>query len=88
MHHSGSSIAHLPQTSIFWEKSLIFFSSNYKPLSLCKFFKSFLESIKSYEDVLSIFGTKKIHLAKQEFFSEKLLIDLVPFINAYLHSKN
>ena len=37
----------------------------------------------------TIFGSKMVHLPKWEFFSKKtLLISLVPFIHAYLHTKN
>ena len=36
----------------------------------------------------AIFGHKIAHLPKLEFFSENLLMNLVPFIHAYLHAKN
>ena len=36
----------------------------------------------------TIFVTKMVHLPKWEFFSENLLIIIVPFIHTYLHAKN
>ena len=49
-------------------------------------FKKFLEWIQSYEDA-PFLDPKWAHLPKQDF-SENLLINLIPFIHAYLHSKN
>ena len=36
----------------------------------------------------AILGPKMAHFPKLEFFSENLLMSLVPFIHAYLHAKN
>ena len=36
----------------------------------------------------AIFGPKMAHFPKWEFFSENLLMSLVSFIHAYLHTKN
>ena len=46
----GPKMVHFPQTRMFWEKSLILFSSTYWLLSLCKILKKFLQRIQTYED--------------------------------------
>ena len=64
--------------------------------SICSkqiFFGKLLESFSStYWSLLfwgsAIFGPKIAHFPKWEFFSENLLMSLVSFIHAYLHTKN
>ena len=74
----GPKMVHLLQTKyFFWKKSLISFSSTYWPLLLCKILNKFLQQIQSY-DGASVLIT----------FPGKLLITLVPFIQAYLRAKN
>ena len=79
----GSKMAHLSQKRNFWEKLLILISSIYWPLSLWKIFKN------SYNGWgCTIFGPKMSPFAQTNFFSKNLLINLVPIIYAYQHSKN
>ena len=83
----GPKMVQFPPNKIFFgKKLLISFSSTYWPLSLYKILKKFLKQIQSYQDMP--FLGPKCHLPKREFFSENLLISLVPFIHAYLHAKN
>ena len=49
--------------------------------------KKFLQWIQSYEDA-PFLDPKWAYLPKRNFFSENLLINLVPILYAYLHSKN
>ena len=80
----GPKMVHLPQTIFFWKKILLSFSSTYyRPLSLCKIFKKFLQQI-----LTPFLGPKQPIWLNEKFFSENLLISLVPFIHAYLHAKN
>ena len=50
-------------------------------------FKKFFQQIQSYEDA-QFLCTKWPISPNENFFSEKLLINLVSFIHAYIHSKN
>ena len=71
----------------FFGKLLISFSSNYHiSLLLCKISKKTFQQIQSYEAV-QFLGIKWL-ICKNENFSENLLMNLVPFIHAYLHVKN
>ena len=70
----------------FW-KLLISFSSNYHiSLLLCKILKKTFQQIQSYKAV-QFLGTKWL-ICQNENFSENLLMNLAPFIHAYLHAKN
>ena len=67
----GPKMVHFPQTRIFWEKSLILFSSTYWPLSLCKIKKKKKKKFNADPELsCDIFGPKMVHLPKQEFFLE------------------
>ena len=86
MSNFGSKMVHLLQTSIFLgEKSLILFSSPYWPISLCKILKNLTIDPEFWG--CAIFGHKIGSFAKMKLFSENLLINLVPIMHAYLHSK-
>ena len=70
----------------FW-KLLISFSSNYHiSLLLCKILKKTFQQIQSYKAV-QFLGIKWL-ICQNENFSENLLMNLAPFIHAYLHAKN
>ena len=82
----GPKIVYLPQTKLFWKKSLISFSSTYWPFSLCKILKKFFQRIQSYE--MQHFWDQNGPFAQMRIFSGNMLISLVPFIHAYLQVKN
>ena len=86
MHHFWAQNGSFAPNKFFWKKS-ISFSSTYWPLLLCKIFKKVLTADPELWRCVS-FGPKIAHLPKWEFFSENLLISLVPFIQAYLRAKN
>ena len=77
--------------NLLWTK---FFDTNYYdyfhlpngPFHSAKF----LETLRDNPELwgCAIFEPKMAHLPKWQFFSEKLLMSLVSFINAYLHAKN
>ena len=73
----------------FFVKVLILFSSNYQPLSLCKISKKSFQRIQSYEDV-QFLGIKWPICPNENFFRKpvNVLMNLVPFVHAYLHAKN
>ena len=74
-----------PKQFFFWKLSLSL-SSTYQPLSFWQNFK-----ILPADPALwgcAIFGPKMAHFPKWYFFSENLLMSLVSFIHAYLHSEN
>ena len=77
-------MVHLLQTGLFLEKSLI--SSIYCPLSLWKILKQLLQPIQSYEG--APFLDPKSPICRNENSLRKSIYKLVPFIHAYLHSKN
>ena len=56
------------------------------PFHCAEFWKKFLQWIQSYEDA-PFFGPKW-PIYPNDIFFRNLLINLVPFIHAYLHSRN
>ena len=63
----GLKMVDFPQTSIFWEKSLILFSSTYWPISLCQILKFFYNRTQGYEDGLFL-DPKWVNFPKRTFF--------------------
>ena len=58
----------------------------YQPPSLSKILKKLLQQVLSYKNVP--FLIQNGQFSRLRFFSENLLISLVPFIHAYIHAKN
>ena len=46
----GTKMVHLSWTKMFWYKPLLLLSSTYRPFSLCKILKKFLQQIQNYDD--------------------------------------
>ena len=80
----GSKMIHLFQTIFF--RTLISFLSNYQPLSWCKISKRSFQCIQRYH--VQFLGIQWPICPNEIFFLENLLMNLVPFIHAYLHAKN
>ena len=70
----------------FLEKLSVSFSSNSRPLPLCKIFKIFY--CRSRIMRMCHFWAQNDPFSQMRFFSENLLISLVPFIHVSLHTKN
>ena len=83
---SGPKMAHLSWTKFFWYKPLLLLSSTYWPFSLCKILKN--SSSGSRVMRMHNFWAKNGPFAQMRIFTENLLMSLVPFIYAYLHTKN
>ena len=71
---------------IFFIKLFISFSSNYSPFRCAKFQKN--PSRGSRVMRLCNFWAYNGPFDRMRIFSENLLMNLVPFIHAYLHAKN
>ena len=74
-----------PQT-IFFGKLLYHFHLTISSFHCAKFKKIIPEDPELR--ICAIFGHTMAHLPKWDFFSESLLMNLVSFIHAYLHTKN
>ena len=80
-----SKMVHLPQTSIFWEKSLLS-SSTYWPISWCQVLKFFYNRPRVIR--MCHFWTHNGPICPNQNISQNLLINLVPIIHVYLHYKS
>ena len=83
----GSKMTHLPWTNLFWHKPLLLPSSTYWHFSVCKSLKKLLAADPELWGCAISWATNGV-FATIEFFSENLLIALVPFIHACLHVKS
>ena len=81
MHHFGVQNGPFAPNKFFLENiiNIIF--------SLCKVLKKFSQCIQSYDDA-PFLGPKWPICPNEDFFSENMLINIAPFIHAYLHAKN
>ena len=84
----GPKMVQLPQTKNFSEKNINIVFIYLLTLFIKQNFKNILKADPELLGWCTIFGPKMAHLPKWKFFSEYLLISLVPFIHAYLHAKN
>ena len=82
----GPKMVHLPQTIFFWKIINIILIYLLAPFIVQNFKKILPVDPELWG--CAIFGPKMAHFPKWEFFSENLLISVVSFIHAYLHSKN
>ena len=82
----GPKMVHLPQTNFFWKIINIILIYLLAPF-IVQNFKKILPADPELWGCL-VFGPKMAHFPKWEFFSENLLMSLVSFIHAYLHTKN
>ena len=80
-------MVHLPQTRIFWEKSLILFSYTYRPFSLCKILKKFWQRIQSYEYV-PFLGPKWPICPNKNFFRKPIKTLFISFMPIYIPKIN
>ena len=70
----------------FWKNINIIFIKLLAPFTVQNFKKILPADPELYGCAIS--GHKITHLPKWDFFSENLLMNLAPFIHAYLHAKN
>ena len=82
----GPKMAHLSWTKFFWYKPLLLLSSTYWPFSLCKILKNSYSRSRVMR--MHNFWAQNGPFPQMRIFSENLLMSLVSFIHAYLHTKN
>ena len=87
MHHFGAQNGPFAPNKFFLGKLLVAFSSNYRPVSLCKIKKK-NPSSRSRVMKMQNFWAQNDPLPQVRIFPENLLMCLVSFIHAYLHAKN